>query len=108
MPPMSERLTQLLKLHEADPADPFCTYGIALEHAKAGRSDEAIQWLDRTLGLDERYCYAYYQKARVLAQDGQDEAARQVLRHGIEVARAAATPDSLHAAQEMSDLLQSI
>jgi tetratricopeptide (TPR) repeat protein len=105
---MSDRLNQLTRLHQADPADPFCTYGIALEHAKAGRTQEAIAWLDKTLAIDANYCYAYYQKGRLLAEAGREDEARAVLRHGIATGRKHGSPDSIHAAEEMTALLETI
>lgn len=101
---MSERLEQLEKLHAADPADPFLTYGIALEHAKAGRSEQAIDWLDKTLALDVNYHYAYFQKARALGELGRDDEAKQVLRSGIELAQQA---NNEKAQRELTELLES-
>lgn len=105
---MPTRLEQLTKMHAADPGDPFCTYGIALEYAKVGQVDEAIQWLDKTLAVDGNYGYAYFQKAKMLLEKGQEAAARQVLNTGIATARKHGTPDSLHAAEEMTTLLESV
>lgn len=102
---MDDRLEQLSKLHNADPCDPFCTYGIALEHAKAQRYDEALQWLDKTLGLDSQYCYAFYQKAKMLSELGQDDAAREVLKVGMETAAQAGDD---HARSEMAELLDAL
>lgn len=84
---MSDRLTQLQKLHAADPQDPFCTYGIALEHAKAGAVDEALIWLDKTLTLDAKYCYAYFQKGKMLAKKGQTDQAKDVLQAGLKASQ---------------------
>ena len=102
---MPDRLEQLEKMHAADPDDAFCTYGIAMEHAKAGRLDDAIEWLDKTIGADGQYCYAYYQKAKLLSEKGDQEAARGVLHTGMKVARAAGDG---HAAEEMGELLENI
>ncbi|MCE9589837.1 MAG: hypothetical protein K8S99_04870 [Planctomycetes bacterium] len=102
------RLAQLTKLHQLEPTDPFCTYGIALEHAKAQEFDAAIQWLDKTLEIDADYAYAYFQKAKMLIEKGEDEPAREVLRIGIDRAKKKGTPDSLHGAEEMTALLQSV
>ena len=102
---MADRLEQLLKLHAADPADPFCTYGIALEHAKQGRTDDALGWLDKTLAADAGYCYAYFQKGKLLAERGDGAAARIVLERGINAARAAKDP---HAEAELMSLLESV
>ena len=101
---MTQRLEQLLSFHEADPNDPFCSYGIALEHIKAGRGDEAIHWLDKTLGIDPQYCYAFYQKAKLLAQQADTAAASQVLQDGMRIAKQAGDD---HALSEMAELLES-
>ncbi len=102
---MPDRLEQLTKLHEADPRDPFCTYGIALEHAKADRHDEAIRWLDQTLTLDPQYCYAYFQKGRLFIERGDETVARDVLNQGIQ---AAVNAGDEHARNELSELLASL
>lgn len=103
-----DRLAPLLKLHAADPADPFCTYGIALEYAKAGRTDDALTWLDKTLALDSHYCYAYFQKGKLLADrgiPGDDDAARKTLETGI---AAATQAGDAHAREEIAALLDSL
>jgi len=102
---MPDRLDQLVKLHEADPADPFVTYGIALEHAKADRPDEALAWLDKTLSLDAGYLYAYFQKAKALGELGEDAAARAAAERGIEKAAEAGDDKAL---SELTDLLESL
>ncbi len=101
----SSRLEQLTKLHEADPTDPFCAYGIALEHVKAQQHDEAIRWFDKTIEADPAYCYAYYHKAKLLIDIGQDESARAVLRVGLETATQAGDD---HAHSEITELLESL
>ena len=106
---MTQRLEQLKKLHAADPADPFCTYGIALEINKAGQVEEALAWLDKTLELDPHYCYAYFQKGKILGDAGRGSEARAILTQAIEMARNIPNdPEAAHAAQEMAALLDSI
>ncbi len=102
---MSDRLEQLSKLYAAEPEDPFLTYGIALEHAKAERLDEAITWLDKTLGLDDNYCYAYFQKGKMLSEKGEEGAARAVLEQGIEAAK---TCGEEKAESELRELLANL
>ena len=102
---MNDRLEQLTKMYQADSKDPFCTYGIAMEHAKADRHDDAITWLDRTLDIDNHYCYAFYQKAKILSAKGDTDAASEILRAGMETARAV---NDQHALSEMGELLSSI
>lgn len=99
---MSGRLEELMKLHQIDPNDTFCMYGIALEHAKFDHHDQAVHWLDQTLRVDPQYCYAYYQKAKSWLALGQEQAARETLRIGMETARQA---NDDHAYEEMAQLL---
>ncbi|MAE67199.1 MAG: hypothetical protein CMJ18_23305 [Phycisphaeraceae bacterium] len=99
------RIEQLTAMHEADPSDPFLSYGIAMEHGKAEAFEQAIEWLDRTLAIDEAYCYAYYQKARMLGELGEDARARGILAKGMAAARAAGDE---HAESEMSELLATL
>ncbi len=85
---MSDRIEQLRKLHDADPEDTFCTYGIAMEYVKLDQPEPAIEWFDKTIDLDSHYHYAYYQKARMLHQLGKTDQARQTLNTAIEIAQA--------------------
>ena len=99
---MSKRLAELTRLHEREPADPFLRYGIAMEHKKAGRHDDALAWFDKTLAADDTYCYAYYHKAQTLEDAGQPAEAKAVYQTGIERAKAC---NDLHAAGEMQAAL---
>lgn len=102
---MSERLEQLEKLYEADPTDPFLTYGIAIEHAKAEESDQAIRWLKKTLEIDPLYCYAFYQQAKIFSEQGDNAQARHVLEKGMVAAKQASDD---HAHSEMAELLETL
>lgn len=96
------RLAQLEALLANDPDDPFLRYGIALEHKKAGRLTEALQWLEKTLKADAGYCYAYYQQGQVHEALGEPDAARTAYEQGLSAARAAG---DAHAAGEMQAAL---
>ncbi|MEX0746080.1 MAG: hypothetical protein WD118_10810 [Phycisphaeraceae bacterium] len=102
---MTDRLSQLRKLYDIDPNDPFITYGIALEHANQGEVDEALRWLDQTLQIDAQYCYAYFQKGRLLSDAGRDDEAKAALREGVKQAEQAG---DAHAASEIGELLASL
>lgn len=80
------RLDKLVKLLELDPRDPFVLYGIAQEHARAGRTGEAVAFFDRCLAADPAYSYAYYHKARALQAGGQAEGALATARAGLAAA----------------------
>jgi tetratricopeptide (TPR) repeat protein len=84
---MSNRVEQLELMLERDPNDAFCTYALALEHAKIGDTARAIEWFDRTLALDPNQCYAYFHKAKAQEAAGDTPAAMQTLRAGLAQAR---------------------
>ena len=102
---MTDRLEQLLKFHEADPDDTFCTYGIAMEHANRGETDQALQWLDKTLAIDADYAYAWYQKARLLHEAGRVDEALAATAEGE---AAAGRSEDTHAAEELATLREAI
>ena len=69
-------------MHAADPDDPDLAYMIALEHAKADDPDAAIGWLDKALALKPTYHYAYFQKAKMQSELGEDDDALATLDTG--------------------------
>ena len=99
------RMEQLHKLLERTPSDPFLLYGIALEHKKADEGRAAIEWLDKTLAIDAKYCYAYYQKGQILESLGETEAARQTYQAGVKAAREAGDGHAQGEIQGALDLL---
>lgn len=99
---MTDRIVQLQSLLAAEPDDTFCLYGLAIEYAKRGEHDRALQWFDRTLQADPNYCYAYFHKAKCQEDAGDTAGACQTVRAGIE--RAAAIKDA-KALAELSSYL---
>jgi predicted Zn-dependent protease len=65
----TDRLSSLMAMLSADPADAFCLYGVAQEHAKADRLDEAIAWFERLLRAHPDHAYGHYHLAKVLELD---------------------------------------
>ncbi len=102
---MSSRLKQLEELLRNEPNDPFLRYGVAMEHKKAGRLDEALDWFGRTLEADATYCYAWYQQGQIHATRGEPEKARQIYQQGIAAAQGC---NDLHAAGEMQAALDEL
>ena len=84
---MTDRLAKLLQILAAEPDDAFTHYGVAQEYAKLGDVPKAVEHYDRCLISDPAYCYAYYHKAKTLADDGQESAAITVLNSGIVTAK---------------------
>ena len=100
---MANRMAELQRLLEREPNDPFLRYGIAMEHKKAGRFDDALDWFGRTLEVEATYCYAYYQQAQIHEERGDADAARAVYAKGIKVADGCG---DAHAAGEMRAALE--
>ncbi|MHB1156966.1 MAG: hypothetical protein ACYC26_09015 [Phycisphaerales bacterium] len=99
---MIDRLTKLLTLHQADPTDAFCTYALAMETAKLGRTDQALGWLDKTIALDANQAYAYYHKAKLLAEQDRRAEALKTLDEGLAAARRSGDDKAMG---ELNDLL---
>ena len=99
------RLPALLKLHEADPSDADLPYMIALEQAKSGATEEALRWLDKAIATNASHHYAWYQKARLQSEAGDDTAARGTAEAGLELAR---KDNAGKAASELQELLNAL
>ena len=105
-PRNTDRLEQLLKLHDADPGDADLPYMIALDYGKAGDTAEAIAWLDKTLAMNAHYHYAYFQKAKMLDEEGEEADALAVLEEGIAKATEAGDGKALGELQELRIMMQ--
>jgi len=84
----TDRLSSLMAMLAADPADAFCLYGVAQEHAKADRLDQAVAWFERLLQAHPDHAYGHYHLAKVLERAGDLPAAVSALQEGLRVARA--------------------
>ena len=98
-------IADLERLLAADPKDAFLLYGMAQEHARAGRGSEALGWYDRCLAADPGYCYAYFHKARTLQALGRVPDAIATLKAGAVAARRAGDG---HAASEIAAYLDEL
>lgn len=78
-----------MRMVEQDPGDAFCLYGVAQEHAKAARFDEAVAWYRRAIDADPGHAYARFHMAKALESLGRVPEAMAALRDGLAAARAA-------------------
>lgn len=83
---MIPRIDQLLELLQKEPTDSFLNYGLALEYAKLGDKEKAIEIIEAILCRDENYLGAYYQLGQLYEQTNQLEKAREVYSKGISIA----------------------
>ena len=103
MPAVTTRMQQLQQMLQKEPNDTFLLYGLALEFKKAGDSKAAVEYLDRVIGLDPGYCYAYHQKGLIFESTSDAEAAKAAYRAGIEAAK---KKGDNHARQEIEAALE--
>ena len=101
----TNRLEQLQALLVKEPDDAFLNFGTAMELAKAQRYDESLARFDRVITLDPNYVAAHFHKGKTLLSMGDVEAAKGVLRGGIEQASKCG---EMHAKGEMQELLDSL
>jgi tetratricopeptide (TPR) repeat protein len=81
------RLEQILEMLKQDPNDPFLNYAMALEHAKLGNIETAINAIENIISRDENYLGGYYQLGKFYEQALQPEKAMEVYKKGIEIAK---------------------
>jgi tetratricopeptide (TPR) repeat protein len=96
------RLEMLLEFIQADPKDSFARFGVAMEYARMGESDKALENFRKLWEMNPDYTAAYFQAGKLLAKVGNKDMARQVLSDGIS---AATRTKDLHTKSEMEAAL---
>lgn len=95
-----EQLEQLLK---EEPNDVFLNYALAKQQISDGEIAEGLAQFTRTLQLDPNYVPAFFQKAQVLAEQGNIAEAKENAQAGLIAAQK--TGDA-HAEGELNEFLQ--
>lgn len=88
-----------------EPNDTFLRYSLAMELEKEGRHQQSLEALGQLMQLDPPLISAFFMAAKQLVKLGRVEEARAHLRDGVEQAR---QQGESHAADEMSELLQTL
>jgi tetratricopeptide (TPR) repeat protein len=96
------RLEILMQFVENKPNDLFTRYGLAMEYARLGEHDKALENFRKLWEQKPDYAAAYFQAGQLLTRMGRLEEARRVLGKGIE---AAGRIGDLHAKSEMEAAL---
>jgi predicted Zn-dependent protease len=97
-----EGLREILKL---DPKNSFARYGIAMELAKLGKTDEALTEFATLQANDPDYTAGYFMAAQTLANAGRTAEAIERLKAGIQCA---ARTGNRHALSEMQTMLDEL
>src|SRR5246127_4900815 len=99
------RLQMLTDFLQQNPSDAFARYGLAMEHAKAGQTEQALAEFNKLLELHPDYTNGYFMAAQTLERNGRTLEAKKMLENGIEAAR---RTGNKHALSEMSGMLEEL
>lgn len=80
------RFQQLQEMLKNEPNDSFLNYALALEHAKMGEIQKAIELIEMILHRDVNYLGAYYQLGNYYELTKQPQKAIAIYTKGIEMA----------------------
>ncbi|MBZ5531322.1 MAG: tetratricopeptide repeat protein [Acidobacteriia bacterium] len=99
------RLQMLTAFLEQNPGDAFARYGLAMEYAKAGQTDSALEQFAKLLQLHPDYTNGYFMAAQTLGKAGRTADAKKMLENGVEAAK---RTGNKHALSEMAGMLEEI
>ena len=100
-----DKIAGLKEILALDPNNSFARYGLAMELAKAGQTDEAMTEFDTLAASDPGYTAGYFMAAQTLAASGRPAGAIERLKKGIESAN---TSGNSHAVSEMQAMLDEL
>jgi predicted Zn-dependent protease len=100
-----DRLQMLKEYLDENPQDPFARYGLAIEYAKTGQTDVALQEFATLLSEHPDYTAGYQMAAQTLMQLGRSEEARNMLKAGVACAE---RTNNRHAMSEMQGMLDEL
>jgi tetratricopeptide (TPR) repeat protein len=79
----TNRLEVLRSLVAQNPADSFARYGLAMELARAGKPEEAVEEFRQLLAANPDYAAGYFHGGQTLEKLGRVEEARALYERGI-------------------------
>ena len=100
-----DKIAALKEILDLDPENSFARYGLAMELAGSGATDEAIGEFDTLLANDPGYTAGYFMAAQTLATAGRTQEAIARLKTGVDSARSSG---NTHAASEMQAMLDEL
>ena len=86
-PQKKTRREMLEEFVAAKPNDAFARYGLAMDCANAGDSEDADRHFKTLIEMHPEYVAAYFQYGQFLARAGRTDQARSTLTAGIATAR---------------------
>jgi predicted Zn-dependent protease len=100
-----DRTLMLSQVLAQNPNDAFARYGLAMEYAKSGQPDRALDEFAKLLSLHPDYTAGYLMAAQTLVAADRREDARKMLVDGIASAR---RTGNAHAQSEMTAMLEDL
>ena len=95
----------LKQVLEQNPGDAFARYGLAMEYARDGQLETALEQFQALLRARPDYTAAYFQAAQALARADRSDDARRWLRDGMACAERVGDQ---HAKSEMAAMLEEL
>jgi len=100
-----DRVSMLNEVLSQNPDDAFARYGLAMEHARLGEVERALEEFGKLLSVHPDYTAGYFMAAQTLANAQRLEEARRMLVDGIASAR---RTGNSHAQSEMTAMLEEL
>jgi predicted Zn-dependent protease len=99
------RMEMLAQVLEQNPSDAFARYGLAMEYARLGQNDSALNEFSKLLQMHPDYTNGYFMAAQTLAKMERTEEVKTMLENGIAAAK---RTGNRHALSEMSGMLEEL
>ena len=105
---MSNRLDALKNMVAQNPNDSFSRYGLAMEYARSGDLEQAVEEYRALLAANPNYPAAYFHGGQALEKLGRREEARALYLQGIETTTRLGDLHTRSEIQAALDLLVSV
>ena len=102
---LMDRVAMLNEILAQNPSDIFARYGLAMELAKIGKIDGAMEEFGKVIQSNPDYTPAYFMAAQTLARAQRIDEARKMLVDGI---ASATRTGNAHAQSEMQAMLDEL
>lgn len=83
----SQRIDSIIQLLEKEPNDSFLNYALSLEYHKSGRTEEAINLIEKLLLRDDSYLGAYLQLGKMYEEQLKPEKALSTYQKACTIAK---------------------
>lgn len=100
-----DRITTLTEVLTQNPNDAFARYGLAMEYAKSGEVERALEEFGKLLAVHPDYTAGYFMAAQTLVNASRTDEAKRMLVDGISAAR---RTGNQHAQSEMTAMLEEL